>query len=247
MAIRRGKVATIAVLFVAVLFVVVATSGCATPGPTTPMRAIEIGAAKRSDTLIVMLPGIGDTAEAFVSTGFIDGFADDRFDLLAVNATWRYYSSGTVVRRLHEDVVGPARARGYRTIWLLGVSLGGYGSLLYADAFPDEIAGVILLSPYLGARRLSERIEQAGGLESWSGPSQHPERFERGWSSLKTLCASNSSIVILGYGSSDPLAERYGPLLAALEPSQVHVATGGHDWTTWAPLWSEIRESVPIR
>jgi pimeloyl-ACP methyl ester carboxylesterase len=210
------------------------------------MRTIEVGAKDRhSDTLVVMLPGIGDRAEQFLDAGFIDGIAET-FDVLAVDAHWRYYSNGTVVRRLHDDVVEPALARGYRSIWLLGVSLGGYGSLLYADAFPEEVAGVILLSPYLGARRLSDRIERAGGLESWSDDGQRQERFERGWVSLKKLCATGSSNVILGYGSSDPLAMRYGPLLDALRPSQVYTADGGHDWKTWKPLWLQIRESVEI-
>jgi pimeloyl-ACP methyl ester carboxylesterase len=210
------------------------------------MRTIELAAATGSNTLVVMLPGIGDRAEAFLSTGFVDGFANDSFDLLAVDAHWRYYSTGSVVRRLREDVIEPALARGYRNIWLLGVSLGGYGSLLYVDRFPDHIAGIILLSPYLGGRRLAREIDAAGGLEAWSGDAARPERFERAWRSLKKLCATDST-VILGFGESDRLAERYTPLLAALQPSQIYMANGGHEWTTWAPLWSEIKEAIEIR
>jgi pimeloyl-ACP methyl ester carboxylesterase len=225
-----------------------AIHGCTLPRATVPMRTIEIAAPDRgSDTLVVMLPGIGDRPELFLSSGFVDGFADDAFDLLAVDAHWRYYSNGSVVRRLREDVIEPARARGYRNIWLLGVSLGGYGSLLYVDRFPNDVAGIILLSPYLGGRRLLDRIDAAGGLTAWSGASRHPERFERGWRSLQRLCARDPSIVILGFGSADRLAARYGPLLEALQPSQVYTAEGGHEWTTWTPLWSEIKATVEIR
>ena len=220
-------------------------SGCAVIPPSGPMRSIE-AQDRNSDTLVVMLPGIHDTAETFLTAGFVDAAASGAFDVLAADARWRYYSSGSVVKHLHDDVVEPARQRGYRSIWLLGVSLGGYGSLLYVDAFPDEVTGIILLSPYLGARHLSDRIKNAGGLEAWTSDSERLERFERGWVSLKKLCAVGATNVILGYGTSDPLSLRDGPLLDALQPSQVYIESGGHDWTTWTPLWSQIRESVQI-
>ena len=44
----------------------------------------------------------------------------------------------------------PALARG-STLWLGGISLGGYVALCCAEADPRGIAGLCLMAPYLGS------------------------------------------------------------------------------------------------
>ncbi|MGE5173202.1 MAG: hypothetical protein ACM3MD_05175 [Betaproteobacteria bacterium] len=53
--------------------------------------------------------------------------------MIVVNAHMGYYLNGTVFTRLKEDVIEPAKARGYDQIWLVGNSLGGYGSISYGN------------------------------------------------------------------------------------------------------------------
>jgi pimeloyl-ACP methyl ester carboxylesterase len=94
--------------------------------------------------------------------------------------------SGTFAERLRAEVIEPAQARGYDDIWLLGVSIGGFGSLLYAGEFPADIRGIVLLAPYLGGSRTPRAIEAAGGLEVWRGAAR-PSPFVDGWVALQTL------------------------------------------------------------
>ncbi len=175
------------------LLAAILAQGCATKPPATaPMRTLEIDATQGADTLVVMLPGLRDRAEVFLEAGFFAAPAGG-FDMLAADAHSGYYADGTLVGRLHEDVIAPARRSGYKQIWLLGVSLGGYGSLLYAEQYPEEIDGIVLLAPYLGGRRFATEISEAGGLTSWSGDTLDGERFAAGWRSLHKLAKRSFS------------------------------------------------------
>jgi pimeloyl-ACP methyl ester carboxylesterase len=217
--------------------------GCASgPAREAALHTLQVG--DRSNTLVVMLPGIRDRAEQFLAAGFVDGdTAGESFDVVAVEAELGDYLSGAIVERLRTDVIEPARARGYDDIWLLGVSIGGYGSLLYASAFPADIRGVVLLAPYLGGRRLPRAIAAAGGLDAWRAANRiNP--FVDGWIALQTLTQRRDATIVLGFGGDDRLAATYAPLLATLPRSRVYTADGGHAWTTWAPLWHEIKATI---
>jgi len=215
-----------------------------TPPTEIPIPGIPVvDADPANKSLLIMLPGRGDRAEIFEASGFLDGAEHWNFDVLTVDAHFGYYRERSLIRRLHEDIIAPARAHGYDNIWLLGVSMGGFGSLLYANRHSDNIGGVILLAPFLGDPELPRRIDAAGGLHAWSGADapgfSDPEIGI--WSWLKHASnGANGSRVILGYGRSDRLAEAYGPLIEALDPSQIYRIDGGHSWTTWRPLWSRI-------
>jgi len=153
-----------------------------------------------------------------------------------------YYSKGTLVERLREDIVAPARARGYENIWLLGISMGGLGALLYVAEYPNEIDGVILIAPFLGSSKLVEEIENAGGLGAWSGASQGFKPYEIDvWAWLKKeIVGGSRKPVYIGFGQSDSMAPAYDVLVQALDPSHVYTSNGGHNWKTWKPLWARI-------
>lgn len=221
----------------------VIVGGCAL-GPTHDSALHSLKVGDRSDTLVVMLPGIKDSAEQFLVEGFVgaDGTADS-FDVVVVGPELGDYLSGTFPERLHTEVIAPARARGYDDIWLLGVSIGGYGSLLYAGEFPADIRGVVLLAPYLGGKRVPRAIEAAGGLEAWDAATR-PSPFVDGWAALQTLLQYPDAKVVLGFGGDDRLAATYTPLLETLPRSQVYTVAGGHDWATWGPLWQEIKPTI---
>jgi pimeloyl-ACP methyl ester carboxylesterase len=230
---RRGVPALI--LLLALL------GGCATaPSEDAALHTLKVG--DRSETLVVMLPGIKDLAEQFLVAGFVDA-ASEPFDVVVVDPDIADYFRGTFPERLRTEVIQPAQARGYREIWLVGVSIGGYGSLLYAGAFPADISGIVLLAPYMGGRRLERAIEAAGGLEAWAETAPDSP-FAKGWTALSTLSRQADSTILLGFGGEDPLAETYGPLVATLPPSHVYTIAGGHEWTTWAPLWDEIKPTI---
>jgi pimeloyl-ACP methyl ester carboxylesterase len=225
----------------ALLPVLVLVGGCAAaPSQDAALHTLKVG--DRSDTLVVMLPGIKDRAEQFLVAGFVDA-ASEPFDVLVVDPDVADYFRGTFAERLRAEVIEPAQARGYDEIWLVGVSIGGYGSLLYAGEFPEDITGIVLLAPYLGGRRLQRAIESAGGLAAWADGSPQ-NLFARGWLALNALARRPGSTILLGFGGADRLAATYGPLVAALPPSHVYTIAGGHEWTTWAPLWDEIKPTI---
>lgn len=234
----------------ALLLVTLIVSGCIGMAPTeVPLPGIETADPNaRHDTLVIMLPGRGDRADTFISQGFQEQGARLGFDTIAVDAHFGYYMKRSLLPRLHEDIVLPARSAGYKNVWLLGISMGGFGSLLYAAEHPDEVDGVILLAPYLGDRELAEEIDAAGGLASWSGEGSGFKDYEIGvWTWLQRATnGQRQTPVILGYGKSDGSAKTHAVLGDALESSSVYTLEGGHKWTTWKPLWEEIAAELEL-
>lgn len=221
-------------------------SGCFGIPPTgEPLPAIEtVNGDRRNETVIIMLPGRGDRADTFIREGFEQLGAVHGFDTIAADAHFGYYMKRSLLPRLHEDIVLPAREAGYKNVWLLGISMGGFGSLLYASENPDLIDGVVLLAPYLGERSSLEEIAASGGLQNWDSNSSRMEDFEIGiWTWLRDA----ETPVILGYGEADSMADGYRQVMSSvLEPSSIYTLEGGHKWTTWKPLWDRIAAELEL-
>ncbi|HEV8324563.1 MAG TPA: alpha/beta hydrolase [Myxococcota bacterium] len=227
----------------------IATWGCV-PAASAPLRTVAYGHAggAAADTLLVLLPGRGDRAETFAAEGFVDAAraADPRVDVVAADAHIGYYLRNVIVDRLWEDVVVPARARGYARVWLAGISMGGLGAVAFARAHPDAVAGLCLLAPYLGDDVVAE-VRRAGGLARWR-PSGAPDDFARLWLFLKgyTAGAPGLPALWLGYGRSDRFAAAHDLLAAALPADHVLRADGGHDWPPWRALWAQFLARRPL-
>ena len=219
--------------------------GCIGMAPQTeiPLPRIESASFEsRQDSLVIMLPGGGDRAEAFIRRGFQEAGERHGFDTVAVDAHFGYYRERSLLPRLHEDIVLPARRAGYANIWLLGISMGGYGSLLYAAEHPEQVDGLILLAPFLGDQSSINEIAASGGLRDWAAAGSQLEDHEIAtWSWIRdTIHSPDATPVVLGYGLSDSMAEGYGVLVDVMQPSRVYTRKGGHKWTTWGPLWDQI-------
>ena len=134
-----------------------------------PIPCAHYSAGQGARTLLVLLPGRADTAADFEKQGFVQIARDSGapVELAAVDARFGYYISKTLGRRLAEDVIDPARARGYQSFWLSGISMGGLGALIYAEQHPGEVDGVLAIAPFLGDDDVIKEIEQAGGLDKW--------------------------------------------------------------------------------
>jgi pimeloyl-ACP methyl ester carboxylesterase len=226
------------------LFLLAAIGGCARLLPTpTPMRAVDYAAARQpAKCLFVLLPGMGDHAETFERRGFVKALRKSglSIDIRAADATIGYYMKGTMLERFSTDVMAPAKARGYREIWLLGPSMGGFGSLFYARAHTDDITGVLAIAPYLGDRTLIEEITLAGGLKNWRAPERIDEMNEKNfqremwrWLQAVTQGKEAAPLIFAGYGSSDKLRAADSLLTAELPPSRVFLTYGKHEWPAW--------------
>lgn len=191
--------------------------------------------------LLVCLPGIGDTADDYEARGFVAALraSGHHVDMMTADAHFGYYADRSLVERLRTDVIRPARARGYDKIGLLGISLGGLGALLYAQAHPEDVAGLVVLAPFLG-KTVADDIVRAGGLAQWRGASESGEDYERRlWTWLKGYVTHPAGMppLHLAFGSRDRFARANRLLAAVLPESQVHMLPGRHNWTTWRRLW----------
>jgi len=197
------------------------------------------------DHLLVLLPGRGSTAADFAKQGLVRAVRDAglAIDMVAADARLGHYFAGRIVTMLERDVIDPAREAGYRDIWLAGISLGGLGALLYTQQHSHDIAGVILLSPYLGDPPVIDEIRQAGGLRRWTpGAISEVDYQRRLWVWLKEVSAAPEAFppIFLGFGRQDRFADAHTLLADALPRERVFATDGGHDWPTWRPLWGTI-------
>jgi pimeloyl-ACP methyl ester carboxylesterase len=209
--------------------------------------------------LFVFLHGNGDPTSVFDEEGFIAAVRSRGIgaDMISVDAHIGYYVNKSIVTRLKEDVIGPARAKGYDHIWLIGNSLGGFGSLAYAWQCPNEISGIVLLGPYLGEPPILADIRHAGGLLQWKPgdvPLETKEDAEKHvWLWLKEHglpgqamageqdCPKKQGCVpkiYLGYGTDDRYFYAQDYLASLLPREQVIAIDGGHSWSTWKKLWN---------
>ena len=221
-----------------------------------------------NELLFVFLPGNGEDLSTFERHGLIQAVRQRNLsvDMVTVDAYLSYYMNGSIITRLKNDVIEPAKARGYKKIWLVGNSLGGFGSLMYVRNYPNDITGVVLLGPFLGEKRTVNKIEAAGGLQKWD-PGLVPINSEEGWEKqlwrwLKDRqqqrdfwhwvkdCEQAEGCfpdIYLGYGTRDRYS--YGQKLLAeiLPPDHVVTMDGGHKWQVWTVLWDILLDKIMLR
>lgn len=230
----------------------IAAGGCSLLFPADrPIALRHHPGASPPKTLLVMLPGITDRAADFSTHGFIGAARRRGFvgDIVLADAHFGYYLADNIVRRLERDVIGPARRVGYRHIWLVGVSLGGLGSFLYAMEYPQRIDGIVAIAPYLGGEGFVEELEEAGGVRHWQASEPLPDprlpHVEPGlWSWLKGYPHEDDTHppIILAYGENDRYADAHRQLARLLPEARVVRLPGGHGWQTWTALWRRVLE-----
>jgi pimeloyl-ACP methyl ester carboxylesterase len=200
--------------------------------------------------LLVFLPGRGDNGARFDTEGFVSAArrAGIPADMIAVDAHMGYYLERNLPEKLYRDVITPARLRGYRHIWLVGISMGGLGALWYDIGHPGDLAGIVILAPYLGDPEVVAEVVRAGGMSAWQPADAVPDDQRKIWKGLKVYEDREKSRgrVFLGYGRQDRFAEANGLLAAVLPPEQVFLIDGGHDWETWKDLWARILRRLPL-
>jgi pimeloyl-ACP methyl ester carboxylesterase len=228
------------------------------PDPAKPLAAIWYHAKEsaRSQRLFIFLPGRRDRAADFARHGLI-GMAQRRvvdLDCVALDATIGYYLDGSVADRIQREIVIPARAHGYREIWLVGVSMGGLGAFFHERTFPGETDGLILLAPFLGDdRKLFADIDAAGGAVLWASaqPSGNAERsraaYQRDlWLFLGRLPFRRASEqqIWVAYGDRDRLLPGIERLSTVLPPKRIFRLPGGHTWDVWKTGFDEILKRI---
>ena len=152
-------------------------ASCAAGGdPRLPIPTAKVSAAGPATQLVVMLPGRGDDLPSLARTGIAARIqrAWPDADVVLTGLTMPYYRQDQAVQRLQREIIEPARRSGrYRRIWLAGISLGGLGALLYDQAHPGEVDGLLLMSPYLGDDAHPARDPRCRRARSLATPARY--------------------------------------------------------------------------
>ncbi len=200
---------------------------------------------QHADTLIVLLPGAYQQPEDFINEGFVSAVRTSKLaiDLMMAELSFGDIANQNALSEIHDSLIQPAIVAGYQHIWLAGISIGGYIAMAYADRYPNQLTGLMLLAPYPGNRMTTAEIAYAGGVRAWSPDTIPDEDTERGnWYWLKTHAnadAVNPTTieVHLGYGKEDRFAESHLMMAQALPVGHVNKIPGDHVWPVWLQLW----------
>jgi hypothetical protein len=228
--------------------------GCFPRGdPSQPIPTAFVQAPQEARRLVVVLPGRGDDLEGLRKSGIAQAVqsAWPDADVVLTGLALGYYMEGQAQRRLHDEVIAPARSRGYAQVWLVGASLGGMGAILYDRAYPGEVTGMVLLAPFLGEEPVLSRIAAAGGVAKWRAPPRPAAitgdnfqeeiwRHVQGWSQRPDAARN----VWMAYGTKDRFRDANAMLARVLAPGHVLVRDGGHDWDLWSPATREVLVAI---
>ena len=231
------------------LMVALVMSGCSFLRPARdPMEARTLRrlGPERARGAIVMLPGFGDDADAFRDNGFADALAKQApdYDLYAADAHFGYYRKHSLLPRLEHDIIAPLRARGYRELWLVGTSLGGFGAVGFARTHPERVRGVLLFAPYLGPDAVVRDVERQGlcGFATRVGSEDDEESFARKnflWL-REQACEKRDVSLWIAVGTQDRLLTAARLLSRALPKEHALELAGGHGWAVWTPAVSRV-------
>lgn len=203
---------------------------------TNPVRTTA-HAGTDADTLVLLLPGFGASDRTFEKKEVIATMREAglKADILAVNANYGYYVGEELIPRLREDVFADVGGR-YEHIWVVGISMGGLGTLLTLQAFREHVDGVVLLSPYLGRAKTLD-VVSAAPLAAYQAPDA-PMWDEDLWRFLTALETAPETLppIYLGHGTKDLGVARHVWLSGYLPPERVRVVEGGHTWAVWREL-----------
>src|ERR1700760_3022305 len=156
-------------------------------------------------TRVLFLPAAYTGPEDFMRAGFVRAVRERNLplDLVFADVNLQHLTDRTILRRLRHELVLPARALGCMSIWLCGISLGGFIGLAYAERYPSEIDGLCLLAPYLGNHIVTGEIKRADGVANWQpGELAVDDDERRVWRFVKSH-RSQAVAVHLGFGRED--------------------------------------------
>lgn len=234
----------------AIAVLLILLSGCVQMKLDT--REYRFDPLKRQKTVAIFLPGRGGSMMDLEQERILDIIRKSKIpvDIISVDAGLRVYITRTLLQHLETDVMPMVREGNYRNIWLIGNSMGGLGSLLYARENERNIKVIILIGPFLGDEPIVEEIQQAGGLLRWTPKDTLSENYQRDiWIYLKACAQDRTGIyphLFLLAGKDDRFHKSHKLLAEALKDKHVFWAEGGHDWSAWRDAFSAFLKQAPI-
>jgi pimeloyl-ACP methyl ester carboxylesterase len=205
-------------------------------------------AQRQASVLVVMLPGAYSVPSDSIDQGLVSSLRTHGLavDVVLADAHLGYAGNGTLLERLRDDVLEPARREGYRRIWLVGISLGGFASLGLLMRHAQWIEGVLAIAPYVGSPALLRQVAAAGGASAYADTAHPAGDLEVDlWTWLGRSSAAQREPIHLYTGSQDRLISGQRLLAALLAADHVVEVPGDHDWPAWNTLWSRWLARAP--
>ena len=235
----------------AIAFMVVLFLGCSGSRNKKVLPTVRYPGMTGKRSLVVLLPTMGGKGSHYETEGFLDEVWERGFEasLEVVDVTPTLYLGNRIVELLKTEVIEPAKAEGFEEFYLVGISLGGHGVLLYATEYPEDVDGVVVLAPFISGDTASEAIEDAGGLTTWEDcPFIAWTHACNLWKALKVYVSNprNRKKIVLGFGTEDIFVDQCRILAEVLPPEQVFTVSGGHDWATWKKLFIKVADYFKV-
>ena len=212
-----------------------------------PVRREPLSPQAQAPLLVVMLPGAYSLPHDFIDEGFVRALRARGVaaDVWIADSHLGYVDNGTLLERLRDDVIAPAKRVGYRRVWLVGISLGGFASLGLLRQQPDAIDGVLAIAPYVGRPVLLQQVAAAGGAVAYARAA-HDDGAEAGlWTWLARAPGSVRNKLHLYTGSEDRFIEGHRLMAALLPKDHSLELPGDHDWPVWNALWARWLTRAP--
>lgn len=212
-------------------------------------EAVTDAREPNAGVLLVMVPGMGMTADDFDTKGLSDMVRRLGWPVAirTVDPGADAYLDGSVESRLLQGIAAAQRDSRATRIWLAGISLGCQAILRCVRIRPSLAEGLILLTPYLASTGLIAEIDRMGGLRPWCIANldrPEPERALLRW--LATTSPETLPRILVGRALGDRFVTTATLLADLLPAEQVISVPGAHDWTSWHMLWRSILEQNPF-
>ena len=229
--------------------------GCASTGK--PMKTLQYTGPKSDGKhLLVALRGIGGSIESFEQYGFIEALHEHypEYDVIIPDAHFQFYRERIIDQRLRTEILLPAKAQGYETIWLVGTSLGGLGSLLSMAADDEQnkhlLSGAVLIAPISGSEEFHALLEESMKTQKPITQEMLHEKDDKDllplWQwILKSGNAFEQGNIWLAYGRQDEYSG-HNLLATRLAASHVIAIDGNHRPKVFAELWKIVLTKKPF-
>lgn len=214
-------------------------SGCITP-TNKPLRVLKYAAsstegslqAPSSDTLIVLLHGRMGKPENFEKHQWIPRLQEKypHCEIVAPDVHLGYYMGRSITDRLHKDIILPAKQRGVKRVYFIGVSMGSLGSLLYESEYPGNVDGFLLVAPFLGYEAIEKDLKREGGLKTWSEKLENePEKWQQKiWQWIAERSPEVADKVHIGYAKDDEYVVGQQFFASLMHEPNVIIVEGKH-------------------
>lgn len=224
------------------------------PGSThVPMRQLEdrlaCPAGQRPPVLLVLMQGALNEPEDYLKHGFVAAVRERGIaaDIIMADTNYAYVAEGSVVARLHEDVIAPALTRGYRELWLTGISLGAFSALAYASQHDAQVKGLFLIAPYPGTQDVLRPIREAGSLPEWARQSDQDDDEHSIWRWIARWYERRQPPPLwMTTGEEDRFIAGQRMLANFLPEHHVSYLPGYHDWPVWEQAWRDFLDHGPL-